>query len=350
MAFNHSFQYFKRKAFDVLDPDKIQNQFPKSLNKNVLGLSYVFSPNQKWNTTLFGKGYFLKVKTSMLYDFGSEDQRTDAFVNNSESFGYGIATSYYLLENLQLKASYENTYRMPTATEIFGDNLFVSPNPSLGPEQSDNFNINARYNWDVNTHNNIQVEGSFIYRNAKDLIYQVVTVTSPTTSYDNLSEVRTLGYAGNIKYAYKDIFKIAANVTYQDITDQADYVYNDYSGQQTNFQKGFRIPNTPYLFGNGNATLNFKNVLVNESNLVFNYFYNYTHEYFLSWAEYGSRDTKKVIPEQSSHDVSLTYSLKNGTYNITLECQNLTDQMLFDQYKLQKPGRAFFLKLRYAFY
>ncbi|MFV0541768.1 MAG: TonB-dependent receptor [Aestuariibaculum sp.] len=348
-AFNHAYQYFKRKTFDVFDPDKIQNQFPKSLNKNVLGVSYSYNPNNKWNTTFFGKSYFLNVRTSKQYDFGTSDSRIDAFKNNTDAFGYGVATSYFILENLQLKASYEHTYRMPTATEIFGDNLFVTANPELGPEQSDNFNVNARVNFETGKDQDLQIEGSFIYRNAKDLIYQKVTIASPMTNYENLSEVRTIGYAGNIKYSLGNFLRLGANLTFQDITDQANYVYSDYAGQQVNYQKGFRIPNTPYFFGNANLALSFKNVVLSDTNLTLSYFGNYTHEYFLSWAEYGSKDTKKIIPEQFAHDIAFTYSLKNGIYNITLECRNLTDKMLFDQYKLQKPGRAFYVKFRYAF-
>ncbi|MGJ5643131.1 TonB-dependent receptor domain-containing protein [Formosa sp. S-31] len=348
VAFNHAFQYFNREVDDVLNPDKPENQFPKSYYKNNLGVSYTFSPNKKWNATLFGKGYFLNVETSKQYDFGTPNVRIDSYKNSKNAFGYGLATTYFLLENLQLKASYEHTYRMPAPEEIFGDNLFVTANPELGPEQSDNFNFNAKWDFEPAENHNVQLEGSFIYRNASDLIYQRVTVANPQTSYANLAEVRTLGYAGTLNYKFKDWLRLGGNITYQDITDQADFVYNDYAGQQTNFQKGFRIPNTPYLFGNVNAGVDFKDVVVKQSHLSVNYFFNYINEYFLSWAEYGSEDSKKIIPEQSSHDLAVSYSLKDGKYNFTLECKNLTDQMLFDQYKLQKPGRAFYLKFRYA--
>ncbi|WP_084399348.1 TonB-dependent receptor [Pseudotamlana agarivorans] len=348
VSFNHAFQYFNRDVNDILNPDKIENQFPRSYYKNNLGLSYTMSPNDKWNATLFGKGYFLKVETSKQYNFGTGDSRIDAYENSQNSFGYGLATTYFILKNLQIKASYEHTYRMPTPEEVFGDNLFVTANPELGPEQSNNFNVNAKWEFEPAEKHYVQLDGSFIYRNASDLIYQRVTVASPQTSYANLAEVRTIGYAGTLNYSFKDWLRLGANVTYQDITDQADFVYNDYSGQQPNFQKGFRIPNIPYLFGNLNAGLQFNDVFTKDSNLSVNYFFNYIKEYYLSWAEYGSKDTKKIIPEQSSHDLAVSYSLKNGKYNISLECKNFTDQMLFDQYKLQKPGRAFYLKLRYA--
>ncbi|HET8854956.1 MAG TPA: TonB-dependent receptor, partial [Salinimicrobium sp.] len=332
-------------------PDRIENQFPKSLGKQVGGVAYKFDPNEKWSTTFFGKYYRITAKGSKQYDFGLETQRIDFFEESKNSFGYGLASSYFLLPRLQMKVSYEHTYRMPTAVEMFGDGLFISPNPDLGPEQSDNFNFGAGYNFNIRGEHFFSLGSSFIYRNAQDLIYQVVTVASPQTRFDNLSETRTLGVEGNFSYEWGDFFWLGGNITFQDITDQADFVYNDSftnTGYQRNFQKGFRLPNTPYLFGNANAGFSFENIFSEEGVLNVIYRYNYVEEYFLSWAELGSRDSKKIIPQQSSHDLEFSYSLNQGKYNISLEISNLTDERLYDKYFLQKPGRAFYLKLRYA--
>ena len=38
--------------------------------------------------------------------------------------------------------------------------------------------------------------------------------------------------------------------------------------------------------------------------------------------------------------------MKRGRYNIALECTNFLDKTAYDNYKLQKPGRAFFAKFR----
>ncbi|EJF10258.1 TonB-dependent receptor [Pontibacter sp. BAB1700] len=351
LAFNYAYSYFRRKAFDAENPDRIENQFPRSLNKQVLGLAYKFDLNEKWSTTLFSKAYFLHARTSKQYDFALETQRTEALESSKQNFGYGLATTYFLLPDLQLKASYEHTYRMPWATEIFGDGLFVQPNPDLGPEQSDNFNAGASYGFKLGQDHQINLESSFVYREAKDLIYQVVRVASPQTYYDNLSETRTLGVEGSLRYQWRDMLRLGGNFTFQDITDQADFVFNESytnTGWQRNFQKGFRLPNTPYMFGNANAGLTFRDVLVPGSVWNVNYFYNYVEQYFLSWAELGSRDTKKVIPTQSSHNLELSGSFREGRYNVAIECRNLTDALLYDKYYLQKPGRAFYLKFRYV--
>lgn len=351
LVLNYSLSYFNRETFDTEHPHNIDNQFPKSLNKQVLGIAYKFDFNKKWRTTLFGKSYFLKAKASKEYDFALDTQRTEALEVNKQNIGYGLASSYFLLPKLQLKASYEHTYRMPWASEIFGDGLFTQPNPDLGPEQSDNLNIGAAYGFDLYQDHQFSLESSFIYRESKDLIYQVVKVASPETYYDNLSETRTLGAEGNINYSWKERLRLGGNITFQNITDQADFVYNDSytnTGYQKNYQKGFRLPNKPYLFGNANAGFTFNNVFIKKSVMNISYAFNFVEHYFLSWAELGSKDTKKVIPRQASQDLELSYSLHEGKYNISVECRNLTDARLYDKYYLQKPGRTFYIKLRYV--
>ena len=127
LALNYAVSYFKRKAFDKEDPDKIQNKFPKALNKHILGLAYKFDPSEKWSTTVFGKLYLLHAETDKEFGFGTDNRRIDAYQVNKEDFGYGIASSYFLLPTLQLKASYEHTYRLPKPDEIFGDGQFINP-------------------------------------------------------------------------------------------------------------------------------------------------------------------------------------------------------------------------------
>ena len=55
------------------------------------------------------------------------------------------------------------------------------------------------------------------------------------------------------------------------------------------------------------------------------------------------------VPQQISHNLSLGYSIRNGRYNISVECRNLTDEKLYDNFSLQKAGRAFYGKFRVYF-
>ena len=345
LSFNHAFQYFDRDEYDRVRLEENENFLPKNLYKNVFGLAYKYQISKKWTTTLFGKAYALQVNSSEAESNTSSDM-IPVEVNYSD-IGYGMATSYFLFKNLQLKASYEKAFRLPTAEEFFGNGITILPNANLKPEQSHNFNIGADFSYDLDNDNHFKLGGTFIYRDTKDLIFTMVSNNRPTTSFDNLSETKALGVEATFAYRWKNIFNLSANITYQDITDEADTFYDSYLGDLPNTTKGARIPNTPYLFGGATAGLNFQNIIIEETDLFFNYYYRFTQEYFLSLSNLGDPGEKDIIPQQSSHSVELGYSLKNGKYNISVECRNLTDANLYDKYRLQKPGRAFYIKLRY---
>lgn len=350
LALNHSFEYFDRSTFDRENPEKIINQFPKSSYKNILGLSYKYDFNEDWSTTLFGKGYFLKNKGSQLGGVANDENSREELETTSDNYSYGLASSYFIIPNLQVKASYEHTYRLPTPLELFGDGLFTDSNFDLKPEQSDNFNFNADYHFTLNDAHRIDIGSSFIYRNSDDLIYEVVTSSTPESSFQNIAKTRTLGVEGHFNYNYKNRLEIGGNITHQDITDQSDFVYDrDGNPSRTNFNKGARIPNKPFLFANGNASYRFANVFWDETELKLGYELHFAQEYYLSWERMGYRDSKNIIPQQTSHDFELVYSLKDGKYNVAFEMRNLFNEDLYDKYYLQKPGRAFYLKLRYTF-
>ena len=73
---------------------------------------------------------------------------------------------------------------------------------------------------------------------------------------------------------------------------------------------------------------------------------SYVHSFPLYWENIGSSSTKRLVPTQFSHNLAISYSIGRGRYNISFECRNLTDAKLYDNFSLQKAGRAFYGKLR----
>jgi outer membrane receptor protein involved in Fe transport len=74
--------------------------------------------------------------------------------------------------------------------------------------------------------------------------------------------------------------------------------------------------------------------------------YQWVHWFYLSWEAYEAKDTKARIPEKSIVGTNVTYSWQKERYSVSLDCQNLLDQTVYDNYKLQKPGRSVFVKFR----
>lgn len=348
VAVNNVYSTFNRKGSDELFPGDDKYQQPQKTNKNVLGFSYKYDYKQKWSIMAFGKHLLQYAHTRTSYnptgnygDVAYQDQNNDI-----SKLGYGIATSYFITPALQLKASYERSNRLPENEEMFGDLINTESNFYLKPEQSNNINLGLHYSFKLNDDHRFAVAAGAIYRRARDFIYYRFNTNQSKLFADNLAGVRNTGGEGEIRYSYKSWLSVGANFTYQHIINKRKYedgftevslVYND------------RMPNLPFMFGNADAAVYFRNVWKKGDNLSIGYNMLYVHAFYLYWPSLGISKDKYGIPQQIAHDLNIIYTLKNGRYNIGLECKNLTNDQLYDNFSLQKPGRGFYGKLRYFF-
>lgn len=349
VSYNYVLTDFKRKSSDSENPDNPVFLYPQKLAKQVMGLAWRTDYNG-FTATLFTKLYLLNAKSF-------EQQTTKEGITsyqlssqNTSKVGYGAAAAYFVLTGLQAKASFEHTYRLPEATELLGDGLYVRRNSALKPESSNNLNLGALYTLPLQGDHKIGIEGNFIYRKSHDFIRLDQGQSQPIDrQYINVGDVQTTGVEGEVKYAWKEKLFVSANVTYQNIIDkQKTITSTNFTGTNTsaNFYYNSRLPNMPFLFGNADIGTVFKQVGAADNALSISYSLNYVQKYFLTSTALGANN-QDIIPQQFSHNLMAGYSIKNGKYNIALEGRNLADNRLFDNYLLQKPGRSFFIKLRY---
>ncbi|MBE7177763.1 MAG: TonB-dependent receptor [Mucilaginibacter polytrichastri] len=332
-AVSNVFNTFNRKGSDVLDPTIAANETPKKTQKNVLGFGYTYDSKDHFSGSVFGK---------YIYQNNVSGENTNQA--STKKMGYGVALSYFLLPGLQLKTSYELTNRMPEAEEIFGDVENQEGNPNLKPEQSNNVNLGLGYGFALQRDHRFQINASGVYRNATNFIYNRLNNNQSRLVADNREGVRTFGIDGDILYSYKRWLSIGATMTYQYLRNMQEFEPG-YTGVSPVFRD--QMPNIPYLFGNGNVSVSLFNVGAKGNNLNLGYNLFYVHSFYLYWPSRGG--DKLNIPQQISHDLNAVYSLKNGRYNVGLECRNLTNAYLYDNFSLQKPGRALYLNLRYYF-
>lgn len=346
---NHVLTAFDRKTQETAGTSSgatSSANFDKKSRKNITGLSYRLHFHQKWNVSLFGKYY-------NQYSQGPKNTSTTGGYNyemssaTADAFGYGIATTYIWRE-LQAKFSYEKANRLPTTDELFGDEDLEMGSVSLKPEQSDNFNINLSFNKEFGKHA-LYVEGGVLYRDTKDYIRRVISTYSGGLyfgSHENHGKVKTTGLNAEVRYNYSKWFSIGGNITNQNVRNNEKFVANN--SQQPSGTYKARVPNIPYLFFNVDASFYYHDLFKKGNLLTVTYGNFYLHEFPLYWEIHGATG-KGRVPTQFSHDISLIYSIKNGRYNISFECRNLTDEKLYDNFSLQKPGRAFYGKFRYFF-
>lgn len=300
---------------------------------------------------IFGKMYALYSSSHKLRDQFLETEHWEQVSERKRQFGYGAAATYFFLPFLQAKVSFEQAYRMPEAIEMFGDGFIQKSNPDLQPENSKNLNIGVGLDKRFESGHRVTAEVNYIYRYTKDFILKGVSLTSdPTTSYENIGKAVTHGIEATARYDYDNRFHVGGSLTYQDITDREKTARTTDSyveqGSTENVSYGQRMPNIPYFFVNGDAGYNFRDVLARGNTLSIDYSCDYVYKYYLSFAGLGRPTSKKYIPTQFAHNASVSYTMHDGRYSVSLECTNLTNEKLYDNYRLQKPGRAFNVKFR----
>lgn len=348
-TFNHVLSSFKRTSRRSEGGENVLTNFdiPKITRKNISGLSYRYYPSEKWNLTFFGKYY-------NQYNKGPVSGSADGvgnYVNLSKSvsaWGYGAAGTYYITKNLQSKLSYEKAYRLPTNDELFGDEDLEAGKTNLRPENSNNFNFNISYNNSFGK-NAIYIEGGLIYRDTKDYIKRGIGKQGALEYgiYENHGHVKTKGYNISLRYNYGNWFGLGGTFNSIDTKDYERYIAG--GTQQESMHYKVRLPNIPYLFANFDATVTLNNLFAKDSRLNIIYDAFWQHDFPLHWENIGNTDSKAKVPEQLSHNISITYSIKDSRYNISFECRNITDERLYDNFSLQKAGRAFYGKLRVYF-
>lgn len=336
ITFNHTYSDYNRKEKDEYKPKRLGLNSP-AIRKQVMGLGYkMMALDNRLSATVFGKIFHLA--TDMVIG------DTVNISTNQTQTGYGVAGTYYILPVLQVKASYENAYRLPESGELLGDGLNVKSNPKLNPEQSYNLNAGVAFSKRVGIHT-LGMEGGFISRRATDFIRS--RPEGAQSIYENMRSVKVTGFEGLIRYGYKDFLNFEVNGTYQNIINTNKF---DPPGSNLiSYVYKLRVPNIPFLFANADLNLRFKKIKFDDDNLTVNVGCNFVEAFYLYWPTLGDPQYKRDIPRQITENVGVAYSLKNGRYNIALDCRNITNVKVYDYFNVQKPGRSFSAKLRYFF-
>ncbi len=319
---------------------------PQSLVKQVSSLAYqLLLPGGKMDNTVWLKNYDFQASTvDERYITDSLGYRPETFPINrhTNNFGYGYAVKYSLNQHNLLKFSIEKSVRIPDADEILGDGLFVRTAPDLQPEESLNLNVSfLGSNIAINENHRIGFEPAFFFRDSRNLILYSVQQNIGVGEFVNIGQVRGIGGSLELQYFYKELFQVKVNGTYQNLRD-----WNEFIGANRNQTYQDQLPNTPYLMANGDFTYSNQGLFSKEDEFSIFWSLQYVHEFFLNWPSLGSKSSKAVIPTQLVNNLGFSYSFRSGKYNVSVNCNNLFNEQVYDNYLLQKPGRAFSIKFR----
>ena len=342
-TFNQVVNNFHRSNTSLLTNEPMTDAIGKDTRKQISGLSYRLMPHDRWNLSLFGKYYNQFVAGPMATSSTEENYvRTTRRVH---AFGYGAAGTYFIRKSWQTKLSYEKACRLPTIEEMFGNEDLEMGDLSIRPERSDNLNLNVGFNQHYRQHA-LYAEGGFVFRNTQDYIQRNITDLSggkQAATYINYGKVRTLGFNLSLRYRFDRWLNVGGNYTWMDVRDYQKFAI----GSTTpNLAYKARMPNLPYRFADMDINLYWHNLGKKGNLLTWTYDNQYLHSFTYYSSVIGADHGNYVVPNQFSHNLSVTYSLSKGKYHLSLECRNLTDAKLYDNFSLQKAGRAFYAKVR----
>lgn len=287
----------------------------------------------------------------------SDNPLEDDIVNKkvkSSGLSFSQALKYNINDRSYLRISYENTYRLPEQQELFGDNNFIVANYELTPEESKNLNLGYTfykedYGFEINTY----------YRDTKNLI-RLKDLNQYQATHLNLDNVRGLGVELQANYQPIKNLLLSGNLTWNDFRLQSSkdkYLNNQHF-------KDARIANMPFYFGNLSAAYNLKDALKLTSDFSFFWDYSYVHQYYLDYIEkqfepdgflglYGNSkiNTSRVIPNQHTHNIGFIYvrDFEKQSVSLSGELKNAFNEDVYNEFKMQSPGRHFRVKITYSF-
>ena len=335
---NYSLNRTGNKRYDDLDPE--YDPAKDILGKHIIGLSYSHSLlDERLQNTIFGKSYIEQLRIVQLSDKWSDNARESS---TKTFWGYGIGSRYNIIDPLQVKFSFEHSVRLPLSREMLGNGTTVSANLSLKPENSDNLNLGIFGNLRLGNNHSFYYEIAGYLRHVKDMIHLVTNENTGLSVYGNISSVNVRGIEGELGYHFADKLHLTTNWSYS--------VSRDMNARRSDGKPSVtyknRIPNRPWLYGNTELTYLHHGLIMPHDKVRAGYVYQYVHWFYLTWEGYGSLSSKSKIPTQNQQNIYITYSWLDERYNATLEVDNIFDRILYDNYKLQKPGRSIMAKFR----
>jgi hypothetical protein len=335
--------------------------------KDPLGLTFetsgrdILSIPAYYNKLVAGLGLETKlldgklVNNLMVKYFHAETQATDGdFYGNeldrnttNSRWGFAEAVKYQINESSFVRASAEAATRLPERDEIFGDGYPEVSNIELKPERSVNFNLGYR----KERQNLYTLEVNAFYRITEDLILKV-PYNFLFIRRENIDNVKGIGFEADMSAPILPWLKVNGNLTYQ------DFRLFDTNNSQT---EGARLKNTPFFFANLGLNAVRSSVLGKKDRLQAYWFLTFVREYYLFdipkdrepdgflslWGK-ADIDAPNVIPDQTIHTTGFTYYPVDNRFSVGLQCKNIFDASVYDNFRIQNAGRSFHLKLTYT--
>ena len=335
--------------------DKYGKKFPDGedfLNKPAsyrklamaLGLTSEFL-NKKVQNNLIAKFYQYRTEASDMTVTGAPEQVS---IQNHQ-WGLAEGIKWQFSSKSMIQFSVETALRMPEQDEIFGDGNFKLANFYLKPERSLNFNLG----YQTGQFQKYHFEANAFYRHTKNMIL-LMPLYFLNSQSQNVDNVRGTGLDLDANYYLRPWLKLSGNLTYQDLR-----LVETGSPSRENA----RLRNTPYFFTNLGLNAHFAGLLFKQDKLDVYWYYSFVRQFYLDyipkdmepsgflglWGDAGI-DAQNIIPNQNLHTIGFTYYPTLKPLAIGFQVKNLLNAKVYDNFKIQNPGRSYSVKISYSLF
>lgn len=318
--------------------------YPGSLKNSITGITFEKRLlTEKFLTSSAVKHYYNVVDgyNTNIYLTNATPDKLHSVTNE---LGYSAGLRYNLTQPFLVKASYEKGVRLPNNSELFGDGVLITPSTSLRPEIAHNYNMGLIYDRTKKNGNRIQVDANTFFMDVDNLIQ--LSGNGLTLGYVNYARARIIGADFDLKYDVTQNIYASINGTYQKLTDKNRFIPGTQDIKNPTFN--LTIPNTPRLFFNWSIEYHKGNIFGQHSRtrLIYDGAFVDKFNYGFNISVYDNFS----IPSYLTHTISIEQSFKDGRYILTAEANNLTDQVVINNFNQPLPGRTFRIKMRFLLF
>lgn len=347
---NHIFYNVDRTQQDFMR-SAVERDFigTRDLQKNISSLAYEMKAfENKLTTTLFGKYYHQKIDKMdpVLKEVDGENVRVEERINSKkDATGYGLAVSYYAFPKLLLLTSAEKAVRMPSEGEVFGSpGENIVENTDLRAEISENLNFGVKAGPFLLNKHKFEASASVFIRDTKDKIVQKINPrlndAVQTDPFENLGKTKSKGFEAELNYTYDDNLNVMLNVSKFNSVFNIQY---DSNGREYDYYNK-QLPNEPYFTINGMVQYTLHNLIQKRSAINLHYNCGFVKSFYTTWLELDDFE----VPNQFIQDMGVSYIFPNRKFVVSFDAKNIFDKQAYDNFAVQKPGRAFYVKVNYT--
>ncbi|UZR99638.1 TonB-dependent receptor [Chondrinema litorale] len=350
IVFSHAFFNIDRTQQDE-KRSAIEREFvgTRDLRKNISSLAYELTLiESRLKGNFFGKYYqqhIDRMDPILVEESGESYRSEDRATSKRNTTGYGMALSFKLIQNLVLLASAEQAVRMPSENEVFGspgDNIVE--NLGINPEISNNVNLGFQAGTYTIGDHKFSVSATGFIRDTKDKIVQRINPrindAVQTNPYENLGKTKSIGFEAELNYTYKKALRVMLNTSKFNSVFNTQYDAN--GNQYSNYNQ--QLPNEPFFTINSSVQYTCNDLIAKNSMLNVFYNFGFVERFYTTWLEIEDFRT----PQQFIHDIGVSYTFPDKRFVVSADARNILDRQVYDNFAVQKPGRAFYLKLNYT--